>query len=127
MFSNIFLALPVLFAGIYQQWLYMFFAGGIFIFSPLYHFYKITNPASPLFTFFKTGDWLFAVSAFVYMYYYIYSYVPDKYKALLFVLLSLVVIFFLYGWLFGDYTKMHPWFHIIAPIVSSLILILGRH
>lgn len=121
--SNLFLALPVFFAGIYKEWLYMFFAGGILVFSTLYHWYKITNPTSPLFIIFKSGDWLFAVSAFIYMYYFIYSYVPEKYKIILFILLSFVVIFFLYGWLFGNYSKMHPWFHVVAPIVSSLILI----
>ncbi|MBP6974561.1 MAG: hypothetical protein KBB54_01310 [Candidatus Pacebacteria bacterium] len=123
MASNIFLILPVIFAALYHQWLYCFFASGIFIFSPLFHWYRITNPTSPLFRVFKTADWLFAVGAFIYMYYYVFNYIYEKYQILLSVLLTLVVIFFWYGWRRADYSKMHPWFHIIAPIVSSVILI----
>ncbi len=120
MLSNIFLGLPVLFAGIYHEWLYLFFASGLFIFSPLYHWYKINKPKSLLF---KLFDWMFALGSFVYMYYYVYKHAPANYKIFLYIALSLVVLFFWYGWKRADYEKMHPWFHIIAPIVSSIILI----
>jgi hypothetical protein len=126
MFSNIFLILPVLFAAIYHQWLYFFFASGLFIFSPLFHWYQITNRSSTLFQVFKTFDWLFAISAFIYMYYYIYRYTGGISQLSLYFSLSLIVIFFWYGWRRGDYHKWHPWFHIIAPIVSSAILIVAN-
>jgi hypothetical protein len=126
MFSNVFLILPVLFAEAYHQWLYFFFAAGLCIFSPLYHWYKITNPRSRYFTVFKTFDWAFALGAFVYMYYYIYSHTEGQNAAILYILLSLVVVFFWYGWKRADYKKLHPWFHIIAPIVSSIILVVAH-
>ncbi len=125
MVSNIFLILPAIVAGMYHQWLYCFFASGIFIFSPLFHWYRITNPGSKLFTIFKTLDWFFAVGAFLYMYYYIYTHTPIQ-QATLFILLTLVVIFFWYGWKRASYEKFHPWFHIIAPLVSTAILIIAN-
>jgi len=60
------------------------------------------------------------------MYYFIYKYTQDLEKVILFILLSSVVFFFWYGWKKADYEKYHPWFHIIAPVVSSLILIIAN-
>ena len=122
MLSNIFLILPALTAALYQQWLYCFFATGIFIFSPIFHWYRLIDRKSKQFTIFKILDWSFAVSAFLYMYYYIYIYATN-YKITLFTLLTLVVLFFWYGWKRASYEKLHPLFHIIAPIVSTAILL----
>ena len=125
MFSNIFLVLPALVAAFYQQWLYCFFATGIFIFSPLFHWYRIKSPGSLLYRLFKTLDWLFAVGAFLYMYYYVYKYVTTHQNTL-FILLTLVIIFFWYGWKRASYEKFHPWFHIVAPLVSTVILVVAN-
>lgn len=125
MVSNIFLIVPAIVAGVYHQWLYCFFASGIFIFSPLFHWQRITNPKSRLFTLFKILDWFFAVGAFLYMYYYTYTY-TTKYQTSLFILLTLVVVFFWYGWKRASYEKLHPWFHIIAPLVSTAILVVAN-
>ncbi len=123
MLSNVFLILPVIFAALYHQWLYCFFATGLFIFSRLFHWYRISNRSSQLFQIFKTADWMFAVGAFLYMYFYIYTYTKGKVELILNTLLTLVVVFFWYGWKRADYEKLHPWFHVVAPVVSSLILI----
>lgn len=126
MTSNIFLVLPVIFASIYQQWLYCFLASGLLFFSPLYHWFKINKPDSLYFNLFKKLDWSFAISAFIYMYYYTYKNI-DKYQQIIFyILLSLVLLFFWYGYKRNDYEKWHPWFHIIAPIISSAILIIAN-
>ena len=123
--SNIFLTLPVIFAALYHQWLYCFLASGLLVFSPLYHWFKIIKHDSLYFNLFKKLDWLFAVGAFIYMYYYIYQYVSNN-KLLFYVLLSLVLIYFWYGYKKGDYEKTHPWFHIIAPMISSAILVVAH-
>ncbi len=126
LFSNFFLVLPVIFATLYHQWLYCFFAVGLCIFSPLFHWYRITDRKSVYFLVSRILDWLFALAAFIYMYYFIYHHTVGKSQTMLSVLLSLIVLFFLYGWLFGNYKKLHPWFHIMAPIVSSIILIVAH-
>ena len=126
MFSNVFLALPVIFAGIYQEWLYGFLASGLLIFSPLYHWFKINRPVSFAFQLFKKLDWIFATSAFVYMYYYTYHNIGGYKQIIFHILLSLVLVFFWYGYKKNDYQKWHPWFHIIAPIISSAILIVAN-
>jgi len=122
LFSNIFLVLPVIFSVIYHQWLYCFLASGLLIFSPLYHLFRIIKHNSLCFNIFKKLDWLFAVMAFIYMYYYVYMFVLN-YKLLFYILLSFVLVYFWYGYKKGDYNKTHPWFHIIAPIISLAILV----
>ena len=123
MFSNVFLILPVIFSAMYHEWLYFFFAAGLVIFSPLYHWYKFHRPNSTAFPIFMWCDTAFALGAFLYMYFYVYRYTPQEFKLLLFGSLSAVVLFFWYGRR-ADYDKLHPWFHIIAPIISSSILVL---
>ncbi len=122
MLSNIFLILPVFFAGVYHAWLY-FFALGLVIFSPLYHWYRIHKPHTSLFLLFEICDIAFAIGAFVYMHYYIYAHGSQEYAVSLFALLTAVVLFFLYGHR-RRYKKVHPWFHIVAPVVSSRILVM---
>jgi hypothetical protein len=125
MYSNIFLALPVVFAALYSEWVYCFFALGILVFSPLYHWYKIKNPDSFLFKVFKNLDWMFAISAFLYMYFYVYQNI-DAEKNEFYLLLTSLIAFFWYGWKKKEYDKWHPWFHVAAPIVSSAILIFSN-
>ena len=124
--SNLFLILPALFAAIYSEWLFCFFAGGLFIFSPLFHWRRITNPSGAYFVIFRLIDWAFATTVFVYMYRYVYHHFIHDVALLFYASLLLVIIFFLYGWRRGDYNMWHPWFHIIASIVSSAILIMAH-
>lgn len=123
MFSNVFLVLPAIFAALYHEWLYFFFAAGLCIFSPLYHWHQIYKPSSRQFKVYARLDLLFAASAFIYMYFWVYVY--GQYKAIFWILLTFVVLFFLYGRRY-DYQKLHPWFHIVAPVVSAAILIWGH-
>ncbi|MDB4991899.1 MAG: hypothetical protein JWL75_144 [Parcubacteria group bacterium] len=123
MFSNVFLLLPAVFAGVYHQWLYFFFALGLCIFSPLYHWHQIHRYNSQLFHLNRRLDLAFAVGAFIYMFYWISQY--GQYKIIFTILLLLMVIFFLYGRR-KDYKRFHPWFHILAPILSSAILIVAH-
>jgi CDP-diglyceride synthetase len=125
MYSNIFLSLPVIFAGIYQEWLYCFLASGLLIFSPLYHWYRIIKPTSFSFRLYKKLDWSFAISAFIYMYYFTYQNIYGYKQFIFYILLSLVLVFFWYGYKKKDYEKWHPYFHIIAPLISSAILIVA--
>lgn len=126
MFSNIFLSLPVIVSFLYKQWLYFFLASGLLFFSPLYHWYKINRSISLSFKIFRKLDWSFAVCAFVYMYYYAYENTKGYSWIIFYLLLSLVVVFFWYGYKKSDYEKWHPWFHVVAPIVSSAILIIAH-
>ncbi len=124
-FSNIFLVLPVMYASLYHERIYLFLASGVFIFSSLYHWYKIEKSQSKLLFVFEWSDWYFVLAAFLYMYYYIYKYDANEYKIILFALLSFAVLFFWYGRRI-DYKRLHPWFHVIGPLISSVILILAH-
>lgn len=122
MYSNIFLVLPVIFSYIYGEWIYCFLASGLLTFSPLYHWFKINRTDSIFFNIFKKLDWAFAIIAFIYMYYFVYKYIPST-KILFYLSLLLILMFFWHGYKNGNYEKTHPWFHVIAPIISSGILI----
>lgn len=123
--SNAFLILPVVFAGIYHAWLYLFLATGLLLFSPLYHWYSEYRPRSPLHVWYRRADVIFARCAFIYMYYYTLRYVPGVYAVVMVILLSLLVVFFWYAQ-GSRYERWHPWFHILAPIVSSAILFVAH-
>ena len=60
------------------------------------------------------------------MYYYVYQNISGLNKIIFYALLFLVILFFWYGYKKGDYEKIHPYFHIIAPIISSAILIVAH-
>lgn len=124
-FSNVFLILPVVYSIVYHEWLYLFLSGSLLVFSPLYHWYKIYKPKSSTFFMLQKLDVGFGVSSFLYMYYFIYKYSHKQYGVMLYFLLTFAVLFFLYAQ--GKrYNKLHPWFHLIAPAVSSGILILSH-
>lgn len=123
--SNIFLILPVLFAAMYEAWLYLFLATGLLVFSPLYHWYATYRPKAFVGTWLKAIDVTFARCAFIYMYYYALRYSPGFYGVVSVALLTLVLLFFWYAQ-GSRYQTWHPWFHVLAPVVSSIILIFAH-
>lgn len=70
-------------------------------------------------------DWSFAVISFGYMSYFIFTKVATELRFYLSAMLVLTIIFFFYGWRFGNYQKLHPWFHVIASLVSGVIVFMG--
>ena len=127
MFSNIFLLLPVIFSIIYQEWLYLFFSTGISLFSTLYHWESIHLKRMDIHKKFRLLDWLFAIGSFSYMYFYTYINTASTIRFFLISYLTIVILFFFYGWKAGNYEKLHPWFHIIAGMVSAVILITAHY
>lgn len=125
MYSNIFIVLPVAFAAAYQQWIYLFLAAGICIFSPLYHWHKLHKKRSRAYRIYRDLDIFFTTCGIVYMYYFSYQYAPAEYQPLLFALLSMLVVFFWYGRT-RDYKHYHPWFHIMGAVVSCTVLVLAH-
>jgi len=123
--SSLFLVLPVIFAAVYGERLYLFFASGIFIFSLFYHWFQIVNPASFYFRLFEGADVLFGIGSFLYMYYYVYNYNRTQDRLIFYILLSLAILFFWWGRR-TNYNKFHPWFHVVAPVISSAILIFAH-
>lgn len=121
--SNVTFASPVIFATNYHEWLYLFFASGVFIFSPLYHWYQIKYKSTFFYRVFERCDLFFAIGSFAYMYIYTYIYTPREYKLILFIFLTLAILLYWFG-LKRNYEKLHPWFHIAVATVSTAILVL---
>ncbi len=120
--SNIFLLVPTIIAYAKGEWVYLAFCLGLCVASPMYHYLKIYNRGSKMFPFFRALDWVVGIGSYCGMYYYIFYKVPAMYQMSLTVMLALTIVFFIYGFKFGDYNKSHPWFHVIAFWVSGLII-----
>jgi len=122
--SNIVLLFPLIASFYMKEWIYFAFVAGLCISSPLYHSLREYRSNEPhLFKTARTLDWLLAGGAYFMMYYYIFTKVNPLFKIPLFIALSLTLVFFWYGYKIGNYKKLHPWFHLTAPIVSGLIVL----
>ncbi len=126
MFSNVFLVIPMVYAGLYGEQFFFYFALGILLCSPLFHWYKIMAPESRPFWVFRIADWIFAVGCFGYMYWYVSDSIGGVPGTVLHVCLAAVIIFFWYGWRYGNYAKLHPWFHAAAGLLSFVILAIAH-
>ncbi len=120
--SNIFLLVPTLISVWKGEWVYFAFCAGLCVASPVYHYLSLYNRKSKIFPFFRAFDWVVGIGSYGGMYYYIFYKVPVVYQISLATMLTLTIVFFIYGFKFGDYDKSHPWFHIIAFLVSGLII-----
>lgn len=122
--SNIFLIIPAIAAYYAQEWIYFSIALCVGIFSPTYHYLKESN-SKYLFIFklAKDFDWLFAIVAYYYMYYFIFTKTAAQLHFWLATALTLTLVFFWYGFKFGNYKKTHPWFHVVTGLVSALIVL----
>ncbi len=122
--SNIFLLFPLVGSFFMKEWIYFAFVIGLCISSPLYHYLREYHSSKDyLFQTARKLDWIIAGSAYFMMFYYIFTKVNPTYQIPLFIALALTLVLFWYGYKIGNYQKSHPWFHIIAPIVSGLIVI----
>lgn len=121
--SNIFLLLPAMYAFFYQEWTYFFFAAGLFIFSPCFHWFRIADQRSVYYGIFRKLDWLFAAGGFFYMFFYINEHLSGVHAELLYLFAFSLLAFFWYGWLQGDYRKLHPWFHVMGGVLSTIVLV----
>ncbi|MBP9714896.1 MAG: hypothetical protein KBD52_00170 [Candidatus Pacebacteria bacterium] len=123
--SNIFLLVPFFVSLLKGEWLYFAFAVGLLISSIGYHYIKLYKPSSVFFKFFKTLDWVVAVSAYAYMFYFIFTKVENIFQLPLILLLLVTIVFFWYGYKFSNYHKFHPWFHVVAFTASGLVVFMG--
>ena len=122
--SNIFLLFPVIAAFWAREWLYFSIAFGLIIFSTIYHYLSELNPSKTLLLkISKNLDWILASCGYIYMFYYVFTRVNPLFKIPLFIALALTLVFFYYGYKFGNYKKLHPWFHFITFTISGIIVI----
>lgn len=122
--SNIFLFMPAVAAFYMHEWIYFTIALIVSVFSVAYHYLKESNSKYLfLLTLAKDFDWLFAIVAYYYIYTFIFTEVNTEFRIPLAIALSLTMVFFWYGFRFGNYKKAHPWFHVVAGLVSVLIVL----
>lgn len=125
LYTNIFLWIPLFIALWKGEWIYFTIALCLSISSPIYHYLREHNSKSKVYTTAREMDWSFAILSYGYMFYFIFAKVAVEMRLLLSAMLFLTIVFFFYGWKFGDYKKLHPWFHVVASLVSSVIVFMG--
>lgn len=123
--SNIFLILPVAYAVVLNEWIFLLVSSGLLIVSPIFHLFKDLKEDVWYFTFFRVLDWLLASTAFIYMYFYVAENVPD-FKYVFYIFAGLLIYFFWYGYKVGNYRRLHPWFHVFAGVLAALVLLVAH-
>ena len=107
-----------------EEWIYFAFSVGLIFASPSYHYLKEFHPSFKIIlNLFKDSDWIIALGAYCYMFYYIFTKVTLSLQIPFTIALVISLLFFWYGFKYGDYKKLHPWFHIFAFTISGLIVI----
>ena len=116
--------MPVFASFWMKEWIYFIIALSATVASSFYHYTCENYPDKTEFHLIaKRFDWLAATCAYGYMYYYIFSKVQIGFRMPLFFALTATLIFFWYGFKIHGYRKLHPWFHIITSVVSTVIVI----
>lgn len=121
--SNLSFLFPIIAAFIKKEWIYCAISTAAIIASFSYHNLQIDGNHLPVYVWARTADWVVALCAYGYMYYFIVKKARPKRRIYLTVFLIATLIFFFYGFLLGDYNALHPWFHIAIGVVSGLIVL----
>jgi CDP-diglyceride synthetase len=124
-YSNIFFLIPVIAALLLNEWIYFAIGLSACIFSPIYHYLRENHSKhTTLLSVVRKIDWLCAITSYAYMYYFVVTRVSPQYQGSLITALTLTIMFFWYGFKFGNYQRAHPWFHVILPFISLLVVTL---
>lgn len=122
--SNIFFIVPVVASFYMKEWMYFAIAVSAGIISFLYHYideYHHSNLS--LYSSMRVLDWLIAFCGYMYMIYFIIEKVKISMQMPLFIALVATNLFFWYGFIYKGYKRLHPWFHVITPIVSAVVVL----
>lgn len=120
--SNVFFLFPVVASIFKKEWIYCAISTAAIIASFTYHNLRISGSHLPEYAWARTADWLVALCAYGYMYYFTFRKARPKRRMYLTVFLTATLVFFFYGFLLGDYDTLHPLFHIAIGIVSGIIV-----
>ena len=122
-FSNIILLFPIVASIIMREWVYLAFSVALIFSSTSYHYYREKHPRmKQVWNLSRRFDWVFAVGAYCYMFYFVYTDTWQPLRTPFAVGLILSLLFFWYGFKLGNYKKLHPWFHVLAFTLAGLIV-----
>lgn len=121
--SNIFFAAPILAAFWMHEWVYFYLAIVAGIVSPIFHYLFESEPRTLICRMLRVLDWSIAVFAYCYMFYFIFAKDAPSFRAPLALGLVASIIFFWYGFRSSNYEKLHPWFHVVTPLLSAAVVL----
>jgi hypothetical protein len=100
--SNIAFFVPVISAVSVHEFTYALIGFSACVISPTYHYMTENNSKYKTFrNITRNLDWLSGIACFSYMYYFLFIKVNVQYLTLLFIALSLTLLFFWYGFKWG--------------------------
>lgn len=126
MVSNLAFLIPITTAIILGNWIYFALGLGVLFFSPLFHYADLQKKKGTWYQSLRVGDWFFAIATFGYLAFFAFTHFETRYAWWVIGSLLAVAGFFFYGWKWGDYERLHPWFHLVASIGATTILFLGN-
>jgi len=125
--SNVFLLFPIIAAYYRHQWIYFSIAVAMFVASAGFHYELNLDKKNPMTKKFQILDWLFAGLGTMYVFYFINQSPADfSLKALFAILFMLTLGFFWYSFIlkdYKDYTRLHPWFHVLVQTLLGFIVL----
>lgn len=119
--SNWFFILPIITGYLSKDVIYFSLSVSIFIVSFYYHFYKENNSNSLYVKHYRALDILVATLSYIYMFYFIFMYVPE-FKSTLYGLLVITMISYFFSKReLGEKFNAHTYFHVAIGIVAGII------
>ena len=119
--SNVIFLFPIISGYVKRDYIYSLLALSIFIASFFFHLCIDKNPESHYIKYLRGFDIGVATVCYLYMFYFVYLFVP-YYKSLFYSLLVLTVFIFFFGKKeLGKRHNIHSYFHIAIGIVAGII------
>ncbi len=119
--SNLFFILPIFTGYLSKDVIYFSLSVSIFIVSFYYHFYKENNSSGLYVKYYRALDILVATLSYIYMFYFIFMYVPE-FKSTLYGLLVVTIISYFFSKRgLGKKFNIHTYFHVAIGIVAGVI------
>jgi hypothetical protein len=119
--SNLFFVFPIITGYLSRDVIYFSLSASIFIVSFYYHFYKENNNNGLYVKYYRALDIFVATLSYIYMFYFIFMYVPE-FKSTLYGLLIATIVAYLFSKReLGKKFNAHTYFHVAIGLVAGVI------
>ena len=119
--SNWFFILPIITGYLSKDVIYFSLSVSIFIVSFYYHFYKENNSIGLYVKYYRALDIIVATLSYIYMFYFIFMYVPEFKSTLYGLLVGTIVAYLFSKRELGKKFNAHTYFHVAIGIVAGVI------
>lgn len=119
--SNFIFIFPIITSFLYKDFIYCFLSTSIFLASSGYHFYKEKKYSTAHVNLLRKFDIIIATLSYVYMFYFVYTYLDSGQNLFYFLLSATIVAYFVSKQELGKKYNLHSYFHLAIGTVAGLI------